>query len=129
MKTVVLPERVEFERHLARAPTQSTERGDVLVADSERLKRLGQGFAVILRIGAGARDCTDVDDERHRDARHEFDEVLQRPSAVADCVEWGGHSLPLLQSRFGPKGATATMNTGVVASAPCAGLRAPSCRS
>ena len=62
------------------------------ITDSERFERLGQDFTVILRIGARARDCTDVDDERYGDALQEFDEVVQWPRAMADCLEWGGHS-------------------------------------
>ena len=39
------------------------------------------------------------DDERHRDAPQEFDEVTQRPRAVADGIEWGEHPiLPLVPS-------------------------------
>ena len=79
VKTVVFPERVELERHLARAAAQSPERRDVLISDFERLKRLGQGVTVILRIGARARHGADVDNECYRNALQEFDDVVQRP--------------------------------------------------
>jgi len=52
VKTVVFLGRVELERHLARAATQSPERRDVLISDFEWLKRLGQGVTIILRICA-----------------------------------------------------------------------------
>jgi hypothetical protein len=64
VKTVVFPERVEPARHLARAAAQASERRDVLISDFERLKRLGQGVTVKLRIGARARHGADVDNER-----------------------------------------------------------------
>jgi hypothetical protein len=60
VKTVVVPERVELGRHFARAAAQSPERRDVLIADFERLKRLGQRVTVILRIGTVRTSTTSV---------------------------------------------------------------------
>src|SRR5690242_4488428 len=101
VKTIVFPKRVELARHLARPAAQSPKRGDVLITDFERLQRMRQGVVVILRIGARTRHGANVDQERHRDALQEFDELRKWPRAMTDGVKWVGHPiLPAVPSRF-----------------------------
>ena len=80
------------EQLLARlVAAQPAELGCVLVRDSCIRERRGQGRLVELRIAARRREAPDIDERFDRGLSEAFDELLDRPTAVSDRVDYWRH--------------------------------------
>ena len=58
MKAIVVPERIERGRHVTRAAAQAPERGDMLIANPERLKRVSRLYCGLVRERGTVRTST-----------------------------------------------------------------------
>src|SRR5262245_53414374 len=78
VKALVLPERVHLRRNVLRFCAQAAERGDVFVSDLESRQRFGKDVAIVLRIGARARDGADIYHASDLRSLEQVDELLHR---------------------------------------------------
>src|SRR5579871_136481 len=88
VKARVLPECVELGRHGGLAWASATERRQMLVADVERGQGLRQGLAVVLRIGARARNGAHVRDQFDLGALQQRYKFLEAPGRMSDREIW-----------------------------------------
>src|SRR5262249_785346 len=79
VKALVLPERVHVRRNVLRSRAQAAERGDVLVSDLQLGQRLRKDIAIVLWIGAGARNGGDMDHTSDLRALQQLHELPHRP--------------------------------------------------
>src|SRR5262245_52164000 len=79
VKALVLPERVHVRRYVLRLRAQAAKRGDVLVSDLELGQRFGKDLAIVLWIGARARDAADINHACDLRRLEQVDELTHRP--------------------------------------------------
>src|ERR1700746_2663242 len=99
MKTLVLPEAIDFGSDRLLTAAQAAEIRHVCVGNAEGLQRLRQSVLVKLRIGARARHGADVSEQRPLDLSQEIDELADRSPAVTDGVEGMRHPKVLYDQR------------------------------
>src|SRR5437667_8907797 len=84
VKALVRPEGVHGRRDVYLSSPETSESGDVLIADRAAGQRPGKHVLVELRIRARARNGPNVDDQPHLRARQQLDELGDRSGGVAD---------------------------------------------
>ena len=92
VKACVLPEGVDVRRYARLLSAKSAERGEMLIGNSMRSERGGQGVAVELRIGSRARNGPHVDDELDVRSRQQRHELVDRAGGMSDGEEGIGHA-------------------------------------
>src|SRR5262249_60551332 len=91
VKALILPERIYGRRNLLRFRPQAAERGNMFVSDRKLRQRFGKDLAVILRVGARARNGSDIGHEFDLLALQQVDEIAHRAGRMSDSEEWVGH--------------------------------------
>src|SRR5262249_2276573 len=87
VEALILPERIDVGRHVARAAAQAAQRCNVLITDLECGKLRWQNILIVLWIGARAWHGANVSDQRHTGALQQAYKIRERAGGVADGVE------------------------------------------
>src|ERR1700678_3812957 len=93
VKACVLPESVDVGRYAWLLCAKSPERGEMLIRNSMRSERGGQGVAGELRGGSRARNGPHVDDELDFRSHQERHKLVDRTGGMSNSEEGVGHAL------------------------------------
>src|SRR5262245_3878062 len=101
VKALILPECVHARGNVVLASAQSAQRSETLVADLILRQRLRQNIAIVLRIGARARDGSHIHHEPDLLRLEQVHELAHRTGRMSDGEERERHvSLAIDQRRM-----------------------------
>jgi hypothetical protein len=63
VKTLIFPKRIHVRRHIPLLAAESPELGDMLITDFKLGQSLGELHGIVLRVGPGSRNGSNIDDE------------------------------------------------------------------
>ena len=88
VKALILPECIHGRRHIPLPSAQASEARYVLVSDLERGQRLGEHVPVVLWIGAGSWNGSNINDEPHACVSQQVHEHDDRSGRMSDGKKW-----------------------------------------